>query len=272
MAASDDWSLYAAHRERLTEVISSSASGAGGKLCLLGAGRCNDVDLARLAQTFSEIHLVDIDAKALDEASSRQSPAVRSRLVVHGKVDIAGLTPKRLRKWKGQPPSPREVESWAIATLEWLLARLPGPFDVVASTCVLTQLAFALRQTLGEQHRMLGAIRMQMVLTHLRCLVGLTRPGGASIFACDLASSSHFPLDRLDTSASLFDVMAQIIERESYYASANPNLILELWQRDDLLRSCSHAPDLLEPWLWTGPEARTYLVYAIRALRRMAEG
>jgi hypothetical protein len=268
MAAADDWKLYSTHRERLTEILSSSASVAGGKLCLLGAGRCNDVDLARLAETFAEIHLVDVDAKALEEAVSRQSPAVVSRLVVHAKVDIAGLTPKRLRKWKSHPPSPREVESWAISTLEWLLARLPGPFDVVASTCVLTQLVFALRQALGEQHPALGAVRMQLVLTHLRCLVGLTRQGGASIFACDLASTSHFPLDRIDPGVPLFDVMAQIIERESFYASANPNLILALWQRDDLLQSCSQPPDLLEPWLWTGPEDRTYLVYAIRAVRQ----
>jgi len=271
MAGADDWTLYAEHRAHLTDVLLGSTSKAGGKLCLLGAGRCNDVDLERLSATFAEIHLVDIDGKALDEAKARQSPEVRARLFTHGNVDLAGLTPKRLRKWRSQPPSSHEVEALGIATLEWILGRLPRPFDVVASTCVLTQLAFMLRDALGEHHKMLGAVRLSVLLTHLRSLVGLTVPGGASVFACDLASSNHFPLDQLPSGASLLDVMAQIIEKEAFYASANPNLILQLWEQDDLLGSNSAEPDLLDPWLWTGPESRTYMVYAIRALRRSGE-
>ena len=73
------------------------------------------------------------------------------------------------------------------------------------------------------------------------------------MLACDLASSSHFPLDKLPPDAALLDVMGEIIESESFYASANPNLILELWQNDELLRGTTTEPDLLEPWLWTGP-------------------
>jgi len=271
MAGADDWTLYAEHRAHLTAVLLGSTSKVGGKLCLLGAGHCNDVDLERLAATFAEIHLVDIDSKALDEAKARQSPEVRSRLVTHGNVDLAGLTQKRLRSWRNRSPSSHDVEAAGIATLEWILERLPRPFDVVASTCVLTQLAFMLRDALGEHHKMLGAVRLSMVLTHLRCLVGLTGPGGASLFASDLASSNHFPLDQLPPGASLIDVMGQIIEKEAFYASANPNLILQLWEQDDLLQSHTAEPDLLDPWLWTGPESRTYLVYAIRALRRSTE-
>src|SRR5450432_2426587 len=45
----DDWALYADHRAHFTEAIVASASRAGGRLCVLGAGKCNDVDLERLA-------------------------------------------------------------------------------------------------------------------------------------------------------------------------------------------------------------------------------
>ena len=154
MPGADDWTLYAEHRTHLTDVLLCSTAKAGGKLCLLGAGHCNDVDLERLAATFAEIHLVDIDAKALDEAKARQSPEVRSRVVTHGNVDLAGLTPKRLRKWRTRPPSSHEVEASGIATLEWILERLPRPFDVVASTCVLTQLAFMLLSTSCRRARL----------------------------------------------------------------------------------------------------------------------
>lgn len=267
----DDWRLYEGHRAHLTDVLLGSARGDGGRLCLLGAGRCNDVDLEKLAATFAEIHLVDIDAKALDAARARQSPAVRARLVTHGPVDLTGLSAKRLRKWKIHPPTPHDIVTSGAATFDWLLARLPGPFDVVASTCVLTQLSFGLRDALGDRHKMLGAIRLSMVLTHLRSLVGLTAAGGASVLACDLASSTHFPLDDLPPETALLDVMARIIDGESFYASANPNLILQLWEQDELLQGSTGEPNLLEPWLWTGPQRRTYLVYAIRARRRMAE-
>jgi len=80
----DDWRLYEGHRAHLTDVLLGSARGDGGRLCLLGAGRCNDVDLEKLAATFAEIHLVDIDAKALDAARALGYGSVVQFLVRNG--------------------------------------------------------------------------------------------------------------------------------------------------------------------------------------------
>ncbi|MFT5326875.1 MAG: hypothetical protein ACI8P0_004758, partial [Planctomycetaceae bacterium] len=63
----DAWHRYARHRERVTELLLGTVSDTSlecdstrtRRLCLLGAGNCNDVDLKRLAETFDEIHLVD---------------------------------------------------------------------------------------------------------------------------------------------------------------------------------------------------------------------
>jgi hypothetical protein len=53
---------FAEHRGRLTREIAERAPAHGrGRLCLLGAGNANDVDLAALAARFAEIHLCDID-------------------------------------------------------------------------------------------------------------------------------------------------------------------------------------------------------------------
>src|SRR5688500_14417857 len=91
----DDWELYRQHRERLTTTIDQVAAeldvGAGSRLCLLGAGNCNDVDLVTLAARFQSIHLVDIDGAALDRARARQPAEVRGRLVLHPGVDLTGL-------------------------------------------------------------------------------------------------------------------------------------------------------------------------------------
>src|SRR6187399_585339 len=56
--------LYAPHRERVMALIPEQP--AGGTLCVLGAGRCDDLDLPRLARRFTRIHLVDLDGKAME--------------------------------------------------------------------------------------------------------------------------------------------------------------------------------------------------------------
>src|SRR5262249_43343508 len=158
-----EWTLYGPHRARLTEALLSIANPSAGRVCILGAGRCNDLDLERLAARYSEIHLVDVNAAAIRQAISRQMPAVRARVKKHGPLDLSGLSKRRLDKWKRRPPTASEITSAMNESLPWLLASLPGPFDVVASTCVLTQMAFALTNALGDAHPMLGAVRLALM-------------------------------------------------------------------------------------------------------------
>jgi len=263
MAEIDDWTLYADHRAHLTDAILSS--GRGGRLCLLGAGKCDDVDLERLALAFSEIHLVDIDPTALGRAVARQSPDVRARLRPHARVDLAGVS-KRLTKWKRKPPTVAQIEASANATLQSLLASLPGPFDVVVSACVLTQMAFAVRDELGEAHPMLQLVRLSVIATHLNTLVGLTANGGTSLFVTDLVSSTLFPLDAMQASSDPRALMERIVASGTAYHSANPNIIRSILAGPALGPHVGE-PELLEPWLWTGRQGRTYFVYALRIPR-----
>jgi hypothetical protein len=69
----DDWTLFAEHRARLTETVVASATPAG-RLCILGAGRCNDVDLDRLAPA------ARVESRA-DGVRSRPSMGIRLREV-----------------------------------------------------------------------------------------------------------------------------------------------------------------------------------------------
>jgi hypothetical protein len=252
-----DWQLYAAHRAQLTAAIRASAPRAGGTLCVLGAGRCNDLDLEVLAEVFSEIHLVDLDGKALAGAVARQPAPVRARLRRHGDVDLSGLSTRRLARWKRVVPTPDELDAAAGAGLDATLARLGGPFDVVASTCVLTQMAFALRAALGERHPGLDAARLALMRTHLSTLVSLTAPGGAALFVTDMVSSTNYPLNELSPDRDLFEVMRDVVATGACYWAANPELV------NGLLVEVGPS-ELLPPWLWTGPLARTYLVYALR--------
>src|SRR5512132_158517 len=200
--AVDEWALYGGHRARLTESLLGCASREAprGRLCVLGAGKCNDLDLELLAARFSEIHLVDFEPSALAAAVSRQKPEVRLILRPHT-VDLSLISPKRAGKWRRRAPTPAEVQAAAASSLRDILARLPGPFDVVASACMLTQLSFALRSALGEANRALVQARAATMLLHLSTLVSLTAPSGKALFACDLTSKASYPLDALPANA-----------------------------------------------------------------------
>ena len=44
----DNWPLYRSHREAVADLICRPPQPASARLCILGAGNCNDLDLARI--------------------------------------------------------------------------------------------------------------------------------------------------------------------------------------------------------------------------------
>jgi hypothetical protein len=251
------WGLYAAHRARFTEALVDTGRGRSGRVCVLGAGPCNDIDLERLASVFSEIHLVDIAPKAMARAVARQPAEIRPRIFRHSPVDLSGLSARRLTKWKRFAPTAPEAATAAASSLQSIVAALPGPFDVVASACVLTQMAFDLRTGLGDGHPMLGTIRLALMASHVNLLIELMSPQGACLFVSDTASSTNYPLGELSPERDLRDVLTDVVKRGACYYAANPNIIASFLRRVG-------EPELLDPWLWTGALERTYLVYALR--------
>jgi hypothetical protein len=261
-----DWELYAAHREKFTQTVLSVAPSVPGRLCVLGAGKCNDLDLARLSLAFRELHLVDLDPASLAGAVSREAPNARRQLVPHAPVDLSILSAKRASKWQRRAPTNAELTAAADGTLQGLLARLPGPFDVVVSACVLTQLGFALTQAFREPHPALGSLRLAVVRTHLQTLFGLTARRGAALLVTDLASSTHYPaLASLPADADLDQTSRDILQARTFYQIARPDLLSDLLS--ELFES---DPKPLSPWLWTGPKARTYFVYGYEIRRDSA--
>ena len=95
---------FADHRARLTREIAERAPAAGGgRLCLLGAGNANDVDLDALAARFAEIHLCDIDTDAVARAIARVPAPLRAQLVAHAPLDASGMF-DLLEPWSRVPP------------------------------------------------------------------------------------------------------------------------------------------------------------------------
>lgn len=262
------------HRERLTQAILERApAGEAGRLCLLGAGNANDVDLTRLARAFAEIHLVDIDREAITRARGRLSMSDQARLVLHAPVDLSGMF-EEIETWTHRSShlaSNRGDLLHAVRTAaRAIVAKLPGPFDTVVSCCMLTQIQLSLRDLLGERDRAFPTLRAAMNGVHVRVLAGLTAAQGKALLVTDMASSTTCPIDGLPIDADVRPLFDELVATGNLFFIAHPGLLSGEIRRDpDLDREVTvHFP--IGPWLWQNGPGIRYLVYALEIAKDRA--
>jgi hypothetical protein len=268
-AAAGASELYAGHRARLTAAIAElAAPGRRGRLALLGAGNCLDVDLAQLGALFAEVHLFDVDAPALRRARAGQPPSLRSRLHLHAPFDVSGALAGLDAGWRRRAPAAGELASALAACEARARDAVPRGCDVVASCCVATQLSRALLAALGAGHPAFASLRRHAVQAHLRTMAALTAPGGRALFASDVVSTETYPLEALAPDDDLDAVYERVVSDGNLFLGADPQLHLQLLRRDPVLAATFERPRRLPPWLWrTGPD-RQFLVYALALCRR----
>ena len=130
----DHWEIAESHRQRVMTEITRGVPRGEKRLCLLGAGNCNDVDLQALLSVFREVHVVDIDADALTMAVDRQAVADHDALILHGGVDLCGIA-EEISTWSPDPPcKPKEVKRVNKKARNFPIPELPAPF---VSSCRL---------------------------------------------------------------------------------------------------------------------------------------
>src|SRR5215472_17022197 len=122
------WERCLSHRRRVTNLVTAAAARARGRLCVLGAGNCNDLDLRELQKSFNEIHLVDLDLEAVQFGTDRQQSVTGGAVVVHAPYDLTGVLDR-----VGSDDASELLERIQRPTVG-----LPSPFDVVLSAGVLT--------------------------------------------------------------------------------------------------------------------------------------
>ncbi len=188
---------FAGHRERLTqEIVSRAGAGNAGRLCLLGAGNAYDVDLPALAACFAEVHLVDVDRASVEGARAAAAPDVAQRLALHAPVDVSGVFDE-LESWAANPPAPAQHAAIVDAAIARVTGALPGPFDVVVSCCLLTQIQLALLQVIGDRNPRFAELRALIGRIHMRVLARLAAPQGRALLVTDLTSNDTYPFETL---------------------------------------------------------------------------
>lgn len=265
LSAIPHFDAFAHHRERLTSAVAARhGAGPAERLCILGAGNAYDLDLPRLAALFREIHLVDIDEAALGRAYARQDAATQARLVLHAPVDLSGLF-DRVEAWRDFRVTPEELAAYPAAASQRIVQSLPGPFDVVVSACVLTQMQLSMLSGLSASHALFEAARQLLNVMHLRTLIRLLAPNGRAVLASDLSSNLLFPLSPEAT--DLQGVLIDVLCAGKFFYAAHPDLLLWASREDPVLRRLATLSPPFDTWLWQNGPERTFLVYALELAR-----
>lgn len=128
----------------------------GGAL-VLGAGSCEEVPLAELADRFEQVTLNDQDRGLLEQALSRHGLESHEPPLVLDVADLTGITARLLAEVDRELAAATDLNQ-AIARLTEAVGRVrPVPyapretFDLVVASCVLSQLHVrAVEQTLAK--------------------------------------------------------------------------------------------------------------------------
>jgi hypothetical protein len=230
-------------------VVEEACGESGKTLCVLGPGNGNDIELTRLAQEFEKIMLVDLDEAALARAVARLDEDRAGRVERISQVDLSGILPV-LESWV-RHRNPPDAEITAVVRTA-MAARRPevGTFDVVASTCMLTQLIDSVYMALQTEHPRCVELVMAVRNRHLEIILELLNPGGVGVLVTDFVATETAPeLAQLDE-LLLPQVAAKWIEERNFFTGANPFAIRDYYNRSRGPGPCATNAQVKGPWRW----------------------
>ena len=258
----DQWEAFAEHRRCLTSALAREATAGRSRLCVLGAGNANDLDLTALLSAHREVHLVDLDSEALARGAERQGVAKHPRLRLHGGVDVTATLGILSYATPMSDLGPADFD----AMLAWPASRtamvLPGGFDRVASTCLLSQILETAAHALGRGHRQLAEAEAALRAGHLRLMARLAAPGGEAILVTEVVSSHMLAELPALTAEGLAGLLTGLGRKGNHFRGVHPRQLLAAVRADPSIGPLVADAAPLRPWRWRLHD-RTYLVGAI---------
>jgi hypothetical protein len=239
----------ASHRARVMALIEEARGDTGKTLCVMGPGNGNDIELAKLAGDFEKIALVDLDEAALARAVSRLNENLAARVQRYCPIDLSGILPV-LESWvRHRNPSDAEISAVMRTALA---APRPdvGAFDVVASTCMLTQLIDSVYMALPKEHPRCVELLMAVRNRHLEIILELLNSGGVGVLMTDFVTTKTAPeLAQLDE-LLLLRAATNWIEERSFYIGVNPFAIRDYYNRSREPGPRAEDAQVKGPWRW----------------------
>ena len=231
------------------ELLERARGESGKTLCVLGPGNGNDIELGKLARDFEKVALVDLDEEAVGRAVSRLSADEAQRIERHCPVELSGVL-RVLESWRALR---RRTDEEITAVKREVMAASRseiGSFDVVVSTCILTQLIDAVYMSLPAKHPRRDELLLAVRDRHLEMVLEMLNPGGVGVLVTDFvvvgATQELAPLADLALSSS-----TQIgMKRSEFFTGTDPFEI-----RDFYKGLCGPGPTAADvaiegPWRW----------------------
>ena len=248
--------------EAAANLISRKPQPGSASLCILGAGNCNDLDLARFTSRFAQVHLVDLDRQAMDKGVERQSPPTPGRIRLHGGIDLTGIL-KTLATWERHRPKRESIAHCIREARAFAGLPVPDRFDVVASMCLLSQIIDSVVSMTGP-----GAVPLELVRAlrqrHLRLLAELLLPGGVGILVTDFALEQGGARQPQAHSPPPGSAPAS---PGGTFLGTSPEELCALTSNDPILRTQLCQARVSPSWLWRQNPHRTLRVCAIQFQR-----
>jgi hypothetical protein len=253
------WDWYASHRAQIERLIVPRRKGE--RICVLGAGNCNDLDLKWLSEAYAEVHLVDIDPLALQRACARQGIAPGECIKLHAPVDLTGIS-SLTSGWRGRNVSEQELIDAARACKE-SVSSLNERFDLMLSPCVLSQLLCGVRDLLAKRHPQWPLLKTALRSRHLREIGQLTSAGGRAVLVIDLSSSGAMPGLERARDDELPGVMRNCVEMKKCFSALEPGELLSVFKAEAGIGLTLENRGMSAPWLWHLGFGKAFLVYAM---------
>lgn len=265
-----NWEESYEHRSHVSDELCRGFSGDGQRICVLGAGNCNDLDLRQLRASFGEVHLVDLDEDALTAGIAAQGMESDPAIVRHSGVDVTGMWDRLAELTPKEPATDAEIEAILDSVRTFQLEGLPGSFDMVGSICLLSQLVEGVLETVGEQHPRFLEVLQEVRRGHMRTMIDCISPGGYGLLVSDFVSSITLAGLAKVQPANLPNLLAQAIDSGNFFHGLNPFVLeRDLKEQSALAERLEHVA-LQRPWRWPFGD-RCYAVSAVKFKRRDVE-
>lgn len=252
------WKKATLHRENIAKLILASLPHPSldsnqPTLCVLGAGSCLDLAFEELGHRFSKITLVDLDGDLIRGTAAALKLDHSSKISIVGDFDVTGIN-GLLTKY-GQEPNADLLAKIKTAGSNFGVAASGklGKFDVVVSTCLLSQLNNQLVECI-EDDSVLAEMLVLMRRWHLSVMLGLTKPSGRSIIITDLISSLELPeLDQQEFWLS--EKSWSEIAKGKHFPGMNLVGIEQELNRLEKTKTVRNS-QTSRPWIWTTRDKR----------------
>lgn len=277
-------------REQIQQQLAQRSSPLPLHVAILGAGNANDLDLAELTssgrlrtepalqtgnvrsrrsgatdEAAVRLHLFDLDELAIGSIRQRQPSANWSAIECHAPIDLSGLD-AIATEMSATEMSATEMSSVRSATSasEQVAERVRAlsqqlDFDVVVSTCLLSQMIEGVVHELGGWRDDYLPLIQQLRREHLRLLSHCTRPGGTIIFITDFVSSDSCDQLHWIAPQGLPALVQQLIANRNFFTGLNPAVLARCWSSDAVTGPRVAQVQVTQPWLWN-PGPRLYVV------------